>query len=78
MGEGAFGSVSLGINKQTGEKVGIKILEKSKLSKYENKIKLDREIEILKKLKHPNIIQLYSVIETDRQYILIMEYIRGK
>ena len=78
LGEGAFGSVRLGINKQTGEKVAIKILEKSKLSKYENKIKLDREIEILKKLKHPNIIQLYSVIETERQFLLIMEYIRGK
>ena len=78
LGEGAFGSVLLGINKQTGEKVAIKILEKSKLSKYENKIKLAREIEILKKLKHPNIIQLYSVIETQRQFLLIMEYIRGK
>ena len=78
LGEGAFGSVRLGINKQTGEKVAIKILEKSKLSQYENKIKLAREIEILKKLKHPNIIQLYSVIETERQFLLIMEYIKGK
>ena len=78
LGEGAFGSVRLGINKQTGEKVAIKILEKSKLSRYQDKIKLEREIEILKKLKHPNIAQLYSVIETERQILLIMEYIKGQ
>ena len=78
LGEGAFGSVRLGINKQTGEKVAIKILEKSKLKKIEDKIRIDREIEILKKLKHPNIVQLYCVIETERQIFLIMEYIKGK
>ena len=78
LGEGAFGSVRLGINKQTGEKVAIKILEKSKIKKIEDKIKFDREIEILKKLKHPNLVQLYCVVETEKQIYLIMEYIQGK
>ena len=78
IGEGAFGSVRLGINKQTGEKVAIKILEKLKLKKIEEKIRLEREIEILKKLKHPNIVQLYCVIETEKDIYLIMEYIKGK
>ena len=78
LGEGAFGSVRLGINKQTGEKVAIKILEKNKLSRYQDKIRLEREIDILKKLKHPNIVQLYGVIETERQILLIMEYIKGQ
>ena len=76
IGEGAFGSVRLGINKQTEEKVAIKILEKTKLKKIEDKVKLEREIEILKKLKHPNIVQLYGVIETERQIFLIMEYLK--
>ena len=78
LGEGAFGSVRLGINKQTGEKVAIKILEKNKLNKYQDKIRIEREIEILKKLKHPNIVQLYGVIETERQILLIMEYVKGQ
>ena len=78
LGEGAFGSVRLGINKQTGEKVAIKILEKSKLNRNIDKIRLQREMEILKKLRHPNIVQLYSVIETERQIFLIMEYIKGQ
>ena len=78
LGEGAFGSVHLGINKQTGEKVAIKILEKCRLTRNRQIIRLNREIEILKKVKHPNIIQLYSVIETEKQIFLIMEYIKGK
>ena len=78
LGEGGFGSVRLGINKQTGEKVAIKILEKSKLTRYEDRIRINREIEILKKVKHPNIVQLYSVIQTDKQIFLIMEYIKGQ
>ena len=78
LGEGAFGSVRLGINKQTGEKVAIKILEKIKLIKSTDKVRLRREISILKKLRHPNIVQLYSVIETQHQIFLIMEYIKGQ
>ena len=78
LGEGAFGSVRLGINKQTGEKVAIKILEKIKLTRSTDKVRLRREISILKKLRHPNIVQLYSVIETQHQIFLIMEYVKGQ
>ena len=78
LGEGAFGAVHLGINKQTEENVAIKILEKSKINKYKGKVRLEREIEILKKLKHPNIVQFYCVIETSMKIFLIEEYIKGK
>ena len=64
LGEGAFGSVRLGVNRQTGEKVAIKILEKNRL-KSEDKCRIQREIKILKKLRHPNIVHLYSIIETE-------------
>lgn len=36
-----------------------------------------REIHILKLIRHPNIIQLYEIIETERQLYLIMEYASG-
>ena len=32
LGEGTFGTVRLGTNRQTGEKIAIKILEKSKMA----------------------------------------------
>jgi len=78
IGEGTFSTVNLAINRQTGEKVAIKVMEKSKLINKEDKIRLYREIEVLKKLRHPNIVHLYSVIETDDKIYLIMQYIPGK
>ena len=77
LGEGAFGSVRLGVNRQTGEKVAIKILEKNRL-KFEDKCRIQREIKILKKLRHPNIVHLYSIIETEKQILILMEYIQGQ
>lgn len=36
-----------------------------------------REIHILKIIKHPNIIQLYEILEDDEKIYLIMEYANG-
>jgi 5'-AMP-activated protein kinase catalytic alpha subunit len=36
-----------------------------------------KEIQILKKLRHPHIIQLYEIIETPKELFLIMEYANG-
>jgi len=43
----------------TGEKVAIKILEKSRISEVADVERVTREIHILKLIRHPNIIQLY-------------------
>ena len=77
LGGGTFGTVRLGINCQTKEKVAIKILEKTKMTNCDDKKRLEREINILKKIHHPNIVKLFCVIETERQMYLIMEYIKG-
>ena len=77
LGEGTFGYVRLAINRQTGEKVAIKILEKKKILEYEDKIRVEREIKILKNLRHPNIIHLYSVLQTKENLYIIMEYAKG-
>lgn len=78
LGEGMFGKVRLGTHILTGEKVAIKLLEKMKILEQADKIRVEREIKILKQLKHNNIIQLYSVIQTSTTIYLIMEYSPGK
>ena len=52
LGEGTFGTVYLATHKLTKQKVAIKIIEKKKLRKEIDKIRLEREITILKKLHH--------------------------
>jgi 5'-AMP-activated protein kinase catalytic alpha subunit len=77
LGEGTFGKVRLGTHILTGEKVAVKILEKNKILGQDDKTRVEREIKILKCLRHPNIIQLYSVIQTVSTIYLIMEYAPG-
>eukprot|EP01132_Coremiostelium_polycephalum_P006091 gene6091-7589_t len=74
IGRGQFGKVKLGYHKKIpNEKVAIKIINKSKLDQETLKM-VQREVRIMKLLRHPNIIRLYEVIETNRALYLIMEY----
>ena len=77
IGEGTFGKVILAKDEITKEKVAIKILDKNKILKETNISNLEREIKILKLLRHNNIVHLYNVIETNNFLYLIMEYIKG-
>ena len=87
IGEGAFAKVKLARHIITGEKVAIKILPKQNFSFKSNSInnnsnnnisKIHKEINILRRLHHKNIIQLYEIIETKNNLYLVMEYCEGK
>ncbi|XP_045108629.1 serine/threonine-protein kinase SIK3-like isoform X6 [Portunus trituberculatus] len=73
IGKGNFAVVKLATHKITQSKVAIKIIDKSKID-ADNLRKILREIEILKKLRHPYIIRLYEVMETERMIYLVTEY----
>ena len=76
IGNGAFGTVRLATHIKTNKIVAIKILEKEKM-KETDKIRFEREIKILKKLRHRNIVNLYNVIISKKEIYIIMEYIKG-
>jgi 5'-AMP-activated protein kinase, catalytic alpha subunit len=69
--------VRAGTHVLTGDKVAVKILEKDRISDVADVERVSREIHILKLTRHPNIIQLYEIIETQKQLYLIMEYANG-
>jgi 5'-AMP-activated protein kinase catalytic alpha subunit len=60
-GKGTFGKVKQGTHQPTGEKVAIKILEKEKIKDHADLERINREITILKKVRHSNVVQLYEV-----------------
>lgn len=55
----------------------MKIINKKKIPFNEKEYFL-REIKILKKLDHPNILKLYEFLEDDEHYYLITEFCEGK
>lgn len=73
LGKGSFGKVKEARHVISGEKLAIKILEKEKLKKEEDLVRIRREIDILSRVRHPNIIQLYEVIETSKYFFFVME-----
>ena len=74
IGKGTFSIVKLGINKITNEKVAIKILKKKKMQKNKDKLRLEREINILKRLHHINLIKIHKISEESNNYFIVMEY----
>ncbi|KAM9317894.1 LOW QUALITY PROTEIN: MAP/microtubule affinity-regulating kinase 4 [Pholidichthys leucotaenia] len=76
IGKGNFAKVKLARHILTGREVAIKIIDKTQLNPTSLQ-KLFREVRIMKTLNHPNIIQLFEVIETEKTLYLIMEYASG-
>jgi len=56
LGQGTFGKVRLGTHTITNEPVAIKILEKEKIKDRADIERVTREINILKKTRHPHVI----------------------
>ncbi|KAG2137465.1 Pkinase-domain-containing protein [Suillus clintonianus] len=77
VGEGEFGKVKLGLHSQWGEEVAVKLIRRGNIDTTVRMSKVEREIEVLRTLKHPNIVRLYDVIETDKYIGIILEYASG-
>ncbi|XP_076847200.1 MAP/microtubule affinity-regulating kinase 4 isoform X2 [Brachyhypopomus gauderio] len=76
IGKGNFAKVKLARHILTSREVAIKIIDKTQLNPTSLQ-KLFREVRIMKTLRHPNIVQLFEVIETEKTLYLIMEYASG-
>ena len=76
LGKGKFGLVKLGINKETKQKVAVKIMNKNNMDSSDLEL-VRTEIEILKICQHPYIIKLYDVFENIDYIYIIMEHCSG-
>lgn len=73
VGSGSFGTVKKAIHKKTGQERAIKILKKA--DQDENRLFL--EVEILSKLSHPNIMQIYEFFDDNKYFYIVSEYCQG-
>ena len=77
IGEGSFGRVFRGKDKQSGEIVALKLIPK--VGHTDKDIKSLRcECKIQKELKHPNIVRMIDAFETDNEVISVAEYVPGE
>ncbi|PWN33287.1 Pkinase-domain-containing protein, partial [Meira miltonrushii] len=90
LGEGEFGKVKLGVHKEWGEEVAVKLIKRDKVGTSDGQLqitgpskdpakmsKVEKEIRVLKDVRHPNIVRLYEVIESDRYIGIVLEYASG-
>ena len=77
--DGGYSKIYLGISKYTKDKVSIKIIDKSLFTKNPDDLLLIKnEIDILKLLKHRNILTLYEIYESTQYIFLITEYLSSE
>lgn len=74
IGTGAFSSVKKAFCKTLKHAVAVKIVSKQKATKEVRTKFLPREIELVRGLKHTNVIKFYECIETTMRFYIIMQY----
>ncbi|ORX54885.1 calcium/calmodulin-dependent protein kinase I delta short [Piromyces finnis] len=75
LGVGSFAIVKECINKKTGESFAVKIIDKKHIEGQESMIK--SEVNVIKQLRHPNIICLKEFYESERDIYLVTDLARG-
>jgi aurora kinase len=76
LGTGGYGKVNLYRHKITGAEYAIKLIDKTK---FENKLQKElfaREVDMMYKIRHPNIVRLYTHFEDDTNCYIALEYIK--
>ncbi|KAL6439753.1 hypothetical protein ACFW04_004061 [Cataglyphis niger] len=76
LGTGAFSEVRLAESKEKpGQMFAVKIIDKKALKGKEDS--LENEIKVLRRLTHPNIVQLLETFEDKHKVYLVMELVTG-
>ncbi|XP_017754258.1 PREDICTED: calcium/calmodulin-dependent protein kinase type 1 isoform X1 [Eufriesea mexicana] len=76
LGTGAFSEVRLAESKEkSGQMFAVKIIDKKALKGKEDS--LENEIRVLRRLTHPNIVQLLETFEDKHKVYLVMELVTG-
>uniref|UniRef100_A0A3Q2PPZ0 non-specific serine/threonine protein kinase n=1 Tax=Fundulus heteroclitus TaxID=8078 RepID=A0A3Q2PPZ0_FUNHE len=75
IGDGNFAVVKECVERATGQEYALKIIDKARCCGKEHLI--ENEVAVLRRVRHPSIIQLIEVDETPSQLFLVMELVKG-
>ncbi len=78
IGKGNFAKVHIARKKANEQIYAVKTIEKAKIAENpKNLISLEKEIQVMRRIDHPNVIKMYEVYENELYIHLILEYLRG-
>ena len=77
LGKGSYGRVLLVQHNQTKAEYALKAIDKRLLANIEERTQFLREVEIMYKVHHPNVVKLFGHFEDNTYCYLLMEYIEG-
>src|SRR5262245_1911275 len=78
LGRGGMGAVYVGLHEETGERAAVKVLSGHLADDEAFRERFKIEVETLKRLSHPNIVQLTGYGEDDGHLFYVMELVQGK
>ena len=77
LGHGGMGTVYAGVDADAGTRAAIKVLQPALAERESFRARFAAEVETLKKLRHPTIVELYGFGEHDGHMFYAMELVEG-
>jgi serine/threonine protein kinase len=74
IGQGTFGKVKLALFLPSNKKYAVKILNKTQIKLKKETHLVKRELDIIPKFAHPNVIHVKCIFEDESNYYIIMDY----
>ena len=74
IGEGSYATVYLGKSTESGESVAVKVIDKKIFLNAYNLKNIQSEIDIMKMVKHDNIVKLHDIYQTTNNMYIITEF----
>uniref|UniRef100_A0A0N7ZVQ9 non-specific serine/threonine protein kinase n=1 Tax=Daphnia magna TaxID=35525 RepID=A0A0N7ZVQ9_9CRUS len=75
IGDGNFAVVREGIDRRTRDRFALKLIDKKRCQGKE--VVLESEVQVLGRLRHPNVVKLYDVIDANSILCLVLELVEG-
>ena len=76
LGEGHYAVVKSARHVFTGERVAVKVIDKTKLDAA-TRVQMMQEVRLMKLVHHPHVVRLYEVIDTQTKLYLVLELADG-